>query len=424
MTNPKQVPVVEIHDENARIVKGWGTVDVFDKANERLPIDEFKRIMPIIMKRGGIVMNRHTNQPAGRILNYQFLMKDTPEGQKEGVYLETEVYKDFGSDDEIWDGIKKGEIEGFSFGGKNNLEDVEFSKGVSQKTLKGLEGFEFSYVPKGCNQEATIEEVNYIAKEDVVKPFAGFEDFAACERANQDKDDPAAFCAYLKERVEKIEKEYKNEKTEESEKTENTDDKTLSKSVSTLNTDTKKDESFIKNKVLNKNMAEEEDKKDETKKEETKKVEDVPMAANTEAPTEDPVARIEAKIDQLISVLSNTNKADEEEDKKPKEEDKDVEKEGDGEKVKLPESEGDETSQAKPAEGGKGDEGGANFLEKEGIAKIKEDVKNQIMKELIDNKADTPRPAVKSNDIQKSKKTEEPKNFAEANRTVKRMGLN
>ena len=84
---PKQVPSIEIHDESARIVKGWGTVDVFDKANERLPIEEFKRIMPIIMKRGGIIMNRHTNQTAGKILNYEFKMKETPEGQKEGVYL-------------------------------------------------------------------------------------------------------------------------------------------------------------------------------------------------------------------------------------------------------------------------------------------------------------------------------------------------
>ena len=492
----KQVPKIEIHDEQARIVKGWGTVDIFDKANERLPIEEFKRIMPIIMKRGGIVMNCHTNQPAGKILNYQFLMKDTPDGPKEGVYLETEVYKDFGSDDEVWKAIKKGEIEGFSFGGKSNLEDVDFSEGVSKKTLKGLEGFEFSYVPTGCNQEATIEEINFIAKQDVSKedgetslesehyhlyrideqgngatlgtlprevedhkheikagvvqtenghehrlvrklvdkeevkkPFAGFEDFDACVRANQDKDDPAAFCGFLQARVEKIEQEYDDEEKNKRQKTNHTDDKTLSKSVSTLKEFTKKCESFIKNNDVTKDMAEEEEKESDTKK-----VEEAPQAADSEAPTEDPMARVEAKLDKLIEVITNSQKVEEPEEEKPEEEPKEkpeeeeeVEKEGDGEKVKLPETEGEEISQSPPAEGEETDEAGANFLEKEGIEKIKADVKADIMKELkiVKNpKADTPRAGIKTNEIQKADTPDKPKNWVEANKLIKKMGLN
>ena len=501
MVNVKQVPAVEIHDENARIVKGWGTVDVFDKVNERLPIEEFKRLMPVIMKRGGIVMNRHTNQPAGRILNYQFLMKETSDGPKEGVYLTTEVFKDFVSDDEIWEAIKKEEIEGFSFGGRNNLEDIEFSKGVSRKTLKGLEGFEFSYVPKGMNQEATIEEVNFIAKQElkkedgetsqdaehyhlyqidengngktlgtlprdqedhaheiegqvvqetndhnhrlirvlvekqqVMKPFAGFEDFAACERANQDKDDPAAFCGFLQARVEKIEQEYNNEKKKNPKKADHFDDKPLSKSDSTLDTDGKKDESFIKNNNLSKDMGDE-----ETNKSGTKKIEDVPQAPSPQAPAEesvvDPMAQIEAKLDTLIGLMtSNTNKVDDED--KPKDEDEDedskkalhrkeLDKEGDGEKVKLPETEGEEISQDPPAQGAGTDEAEANFLEKEGLAKIKADVKADVLKELLNEKANTPRPGAKvnKNNIQKSEESPAPNTWIDANKMIKKMGL-
>lgn len=33
-------------------------------------------------------------------------------------------------------------------------------------------------------------------------PFAGFADFDDCVRKNQDKDDPAAFCGFLKKRSE------------------------------------------------------------------------------------------------------------------------------------------------------------------------------------------------------------------------------
>jgi len=134
-------------------------------------------------------------------------------------------------------------------------------------------------------------------------------------------------------------------------------------------------------------------------------------------------------LDKLIDVLSNTNKVEDSEDKdteekKPEEDKEDVEKEGDGEKVKLPESAGDETSQDKPAEGAKSDEGGANFLEKEGIEKMKADIKKEVMKDLQDKRADTPRAGVKSNDIQKAEVAKAPKSWAEANRMVKKAGLN
>lgn len=443
----KQVDAVEIHDENARIVKGWGTVDVFDKVNERLPIEEFKRLMPIIMKRGGIVMNRHTNQPAGRILNYEFLMKDTPEGPKEGVYLTTEVFRDFNSDDVVWKDITDKKTKGFSFGGRNTLEDVEFSKGVSKKTLKGLEGFEFSYVPKGCNQEATIEEVNFIAKEDNgedgetsqeqghyhlyrLDASGNGKTLGTLPRETEDhshnivsgvvqttNDHDHKLIRMLVDRVEKNYPKDENKKTEDSEKDDDSDDKTLSKSVSTLNSEGKKAESFIKNNNLSKDMVE------DTK---VDKVEEVPQAADSN-PTEAPVEPMsaDAKLDRIIEILSNTVKAaHEDDDKEPKEEEDkdDVEKEGDGEKVKLPESVGDETSQDAPAEGAVTDVASANFLEKEGIEKIKADIKKEILAGLIDKRADTPRPTANTHDITKTEASTVPKNWTEANKMIKAAG--
>lgn len=525
---PVQVPKIEIHDESARIVKGWGTVDIFDKANERLPIEEFKRIMPVLMDRGGLIMNRHTNQPVGKILNYVFKMKDTQEGPKEGVYLTTKVFKDFGSDDDVWEAIKKEEIEGFSFGGRNNKEELDFSKGVSRKTLKGLESFEFSYVPKGMNQESTIEEINYIAKEDTeegetsndsghyhlykidssgegktlgtlpreaedhvheiksgvvqvenshdhrlirmlvnkeIKKVSDFSEemqtfeedeyleikiiakdaynsiprlietigqFAGPghstnivvepnskdnQKFNFDGDGPDRIesISAKKINIKDIDKNY--EKNKESEKEENSDDETLSKNDSTLNDDAKVERSFINNISYNKNMT----------GENTKKVEEVPQANSEPVQTEDPAVAMNSKLDQIISLLSGVQKAEEEdkdEDKKEddKDEDKDVEKEGDGEKVKLPESEGDEVSQDKPAEGGKGDESAANFLQKQ-RDEIKAEVKKEIMKELTNNKANTPRPEAKANNnIQKADIQKTANNWAEANKMARDAG--
>lgn len=39
-------------------------------------------------------------------------------------------------------------------------------------------------------------------------PFAGYEDFADCVKRNQDKSDPAAYCAYIMRAI-----EGKNERT-------------------------------------------------------------------------------------------------------------------------------------------------------------------------------------------------------------------
>ncbi len=545
-----QVPKVEIHDESARIVKGWGTVDIFDKANERLPIEEFKRIMPIIMKRGGLIMNRHTNQPVGKIINFEFRMRDTEEGPREGVYLTTEVYKDYDSDDEVWKEIKEGRMRGFSFGGRNTLEDVDFSKGISQKVLRGLEGHEFSYVPDGMNQVSTIEEINYIAKEsissfplyDVLNDMDGtiilnsqgdyqrihnFYDEQLCQilkgndcisikkndnelsslqsygksanhqiflmgeisKENNLNNSLSKTFSFLKEGVrthhcticksilnvckddgknlgefliarylnivknknddyalhrKDIEKSsFDNLGTSQifSQQSQtglfdffssykdihkeylsivqkvNSDDKALSKDVYTLNTEDKKGESFIKNNNVNNNMV------DKVKSTETQKVEEAPQAADSVEPTE-PVNPMDEMKDLLTRILDavTVNKVDEDEDKKPEEEE-DVEKEGDGEKVKLPESEGDEVSQNPPAEGAETDEAGANFLEKEGLEKIKSDIKKEVLKDLVDKRADTPRPVAKSNDnIQKSEGRKVPKTWAEANRMVKERG--
>ena len=66
---PIQISDMELFDETQRIVKGWGTVEIVDKEGDFLPMSEFKQIMPIIMKRGGNVSDRHSNRVIGKILN-------------------------------------------------------------------------------------------------------------------------------------------------------------------------------------------------------------------------------------------------------------------------------------------------------------------------------------------------------------------
>ena len=158
----KQLDKNEILNEDDRIFKSWATVDIVDKQGDRIPINEFKKVMPIIMKRGGVLIDQHSNKPIGKILNFNF--KEHPVYKAEALELMCQIYKDYKHDDEVWDGIKKGEKTGLSFGGLNRKLEFDYSKDEPSKILKAIEGFEFSVVDKPANQGATITEINMIAK--------------------------------------------------------------------------------------------------------------------------------------------------------------------------------------------------------------------------------------------------------------------
>ena len=164
MTKPKQIDSLEILNDDDRIFKSWGTVEVRDKEGQMIPIDEIKKIMPTLMDRGGIITDRHSNRVVAKILNYNFLEKETSDGLKDGIYITGKVFKNYQIDDMVWEGIKRGIYKGLSFGGRNHKLDMKYEKGQSTEVLKQLEGFEYALVPGMGNQEATMEEVNYLAK--------------------------------------------------------------------------------------------------------------------------------------------------------------------------------------------------------------------------------------------------------------------
>ncbi len=440
-----QISESEILNKEDRIFKAWGSVEVRDKENDLLPMSEFKKIMPIIMKRGGNIMDRHSNRQVGQILNYEFKDKETEDGLVEGVYLTCQIYKDYEIDDAVWEMIKQNLIKGLSFGGHNKFEEVKFEKGMDvTKILTGMAGFEFSVVPSMMNQEASMDQVNFLAKgkeesdkdklntiaktmenisnqikqiavvkEEIQKPFAGFKDFDACVSASQDKRDPAAFCAFLKDRVEKIEKEYKEtEKTDETPK-----GNTLPRSSET-------GETFIKNDTHTKSMADKD----------VKKVEGEDMSQETqEISTEDRLARMEQMLAEIMQRLptpevgeeaeKDAHNDDEEEDKdktdhKDEDEDEDeVNKEGDGEKVILPKVDSEVVQDQKPAEGAETDE--IKMVEKTNVAaEVKKQVAAglaEIKKGLGLTKESTPRMGVEPSMVNKSGKKAAPKTFKEIN---------
>lgn len=163
MTKPKQFDQLEILNDEDRLFKSWGSVEIKDKQGEIIPIDEFKKIMLVMMKRGGVIIDSHSNRPVGNLLNYEFKEKNG----KDGLLLTGQVFSDYESDDVVWDNVKSGNYKGMSFGGMN--KEKSYNSKENADVLTELSGFEFSLVEEPANPEALMEEVNLVAKSDVKK---------------------------------------------------------------------------------------------------------------------------------------------------------------------------------------------------------------------------------------------------------------
>lgn len=164
---------MDVIDSDKRIFQSWGSVEVVDSDDEVIPISEFKKVMPIIMDRGGVLIDTHSNKPIGKILNFEY--KEHPIAKTEALLLTAKVYNDYKSDDEVWDGIKSGKKKGLSFGGKvGKIKlNIKFKNYTGEnKTvdiLRELEGYEFSVVDEPANPLATMTAVSVAkGKDDMI----------------------------------------------------------------------------------------------------------------------------------------------------------------------------------------------------------------------------------------------------------------
>jgi hypothetical protein len=393
---PEQFPMDEILNEDDRLYRGWGTVEVKDVDGEILPISEFKKIMPHIIKRGGLIMDSHSNRPVGKIINYEF--KEHPIAKTEGLLLTVENFKGYQSDDEHWEAIKRGDYTGFSFGGRNRDSTIKFEKGNPVKILEQIEGFEFSDVHSPANKSSNYTEINYLAKsdkskEEIQKPFAGYENFKACVLANKDKKDPEAYCATIMNAVEKADKEYSNEKIEEgcSKPEEKNKDGEI-----------KETDKLINNKELEKSMVEETQKAFPPQAPAPAQAPQAPMAN----PLEARVTKLEQDVAQILQLVQSSAASN----ATMKEDAKDV---------TLPKTVDEKIQSKDPATGAKDDK--VSFVEKADYDKLAKSV-DEIKKSLESGKATTPRPGVGENLIKKEDSTiPAPKNFKEAHALARQI---
>lgn len=294
---------LEISDDAMRIFKAWASVEVPDKQGEIVSIEDLKKLMPVLVDRGGLIMDRHTNRPVGKILNYEIKEKNgTP-----GVLITAKIFDHYELDDEIWSSIKSGQIKGLSIGGRGIVDKTraewDEKEGKEVKRLNLSELYEISVTPNPANPEATIEAVS-LAKQmqEVQKPFGKWKDFDDCvndmKSQGYSEDSAKRICGALKARLELSDKEFVYVK--------NLEDGLLSKNL------TEEKEMADEKKV--------EEVKANPKTEEVKEKDDDKICRLTEA-----IAAMGSKLDKIIDLLSSSSKEDEEEEEED-EEDKESEK--------------------------------------------------------------------------------------------------
>ena len=401
--NPKQLSEVEILNPESRMFKSWGSVEVRDRENDLLPMREFRKIMPVIMKRGGILMDRHSNRQVGKILNFEFMQKETPEGLKDGVMITGEIFNDYEHDDMVWQGIKDGVYKGLSFGGRNKIKDVKFDKKGLTNILTKLEGFEFSLVPGMGNQEATMEEINFLAKGKVDKTYEkdGAHVHAEDSLGLHNHPEIENIITAINERLLNLElKEIDASGPIELSKDEDTDDKDNKKVLTekdlSLSTTNKNDEKYLKVNDLNKTMEPEDlQKQNEMIEKNSNAIEEINkkldlLVKQKEEDDEDKDKKKEGK-EEDEEDKEKKKQDDDDEDKKPK--DKKPEEElgkadgAEGEKkVKLPKVGEEDTGGGEQAQGGEGED--VKFVEKSEFDEVQ-----KKLDDLTNKAAQTPRPA-------------------------------
>jgi hypothetical protein len=150
------------YNETDRIVEGYGNVSTIDNQGDFVSVTRMSELMPIYMKRGGILMDSHTNRHIGNILHWELRDKDG----KDAIYLWAKIFNDYSIDNMVWKAIGNKHYTGFSFGGRSIDKDIKCDEGICFNNIKDLEVWEWSIVPKPANKESTFTKFNEIAKGD------------------------------------------------------------------------------------------------------------------------------------------------------------------------------------------------------------------------------------------------------------------
>lgn len=149
-------------DDEKRIVKGYISVEVVDRQDEFIAIQELAKVMPVYMKGLAPFSDTHSNRMVGKADGWEV---SEYEGHP-AIKVWGHIFKQDGVTlyDKVWQMIKSGEYRGFSIGGASRTKTPIFKDGRYAMELKNLEIYEIAICKSPANQFAIIDYVNAFAK--------------------------------------------------------------------------------------------------------------------------------------------------------------------------------------------------------------------------------------------------------------------
>ncbi len=157
-----------IVEESDRRFEAWGAVNVIDRVGELVPVEQVEKLMPIYMKRGGILMDSHSGRHVGRVEKWEKRFNEKVKA--DGIYLFGCIYKDLKIDDAIWNFIKSGTYKGISIGGQDFGKKMSCDQSRCFNEIEDMEFWEFSIVENPMNKAAWLTTFNKLAKSDEPEP--------------------------------------------------------------------------------------------------------------------------------------------------------------------------------------------------------------------------------------------------------------
>lgn len=157
---------MKIINDKDRIFESGISFEIKDRQGDIIPLDDVERAIVGILKRGGNLMDNHTNKQVGKVLSYKPDVTIDPETGNEvqgfsGVF---QIFDDYAHDDDIWNGIKNMTKTGISLGGENY--DSQYDGERNAVIRRAVDGFELSVVDRPANPLALIRQFNAVAKSD------------------------------------------------------------------------------------------------------------------------------------------------------------------------------------------------------------------------------------------------------------------
>lgn len=145
-----------------RLYATFATADARDKDGELIPIQDLISQQEILMERGGVVIDTHSNKPVGKTIAYK-VMPEPLKGRM-GILHLNQIYSHHKLDDKVWEETQNGKRTGSSVGGQNIGAEYAMVDGLPTKVLQNFQWFETSNVPSPANGLALNQAVSMVAK--------------------------------------------------------------------------------------------------------------------------------------------------------------------------------------------------------------------------------------------------------------------